>query len=209
MRKRRRKDEESPDCRWSVDLHPFEHEAPSKTGTWDETVELGDRGEWLWVGEVLDAALARHRKAGFLGVRSGQLPRGQAPVSATLLGRRQEAWVKLFKVCGGELGLPKTSDIPLYRLRDGGASHDTAHRVRTLDEVAKRGAWKAAASVARYAKPGRVNDEFGSLPEEVRVEVLRRSDGFKDRLRRWPWSKHKRPIVRDCGVLVPKAPRGR
>ena len=53
----------------------------------------------------------------------------------------QQTWVESFRAATQLLGLPADMDAHLYRLRHGGASHDTAHRVRSLDEVAKRGAW--------------------------------------------------------------------
>eukprot|EP00972_Heterocapsa_arctica_P021926 3226497-Heterocapsa_arctica.AAC.1 len=51
----------------------------------------------------------------------------------------------------------------LYRLRHGGASHDAAYRFRGLDAIQKRGSWRSATSVARYAKPARINQQMAAL----------------------------------------------
>ena len=195
IKKKRKAEDDDPDFRWTLNLHPFEHDSSSKTGTWDETVELGHRPSWQWVGRVLDVALAAHWRSRRLGVRAGQVPRGAAPIEETVLGMKQTDWVKLFRDAALELKLPKASDVHLYRLRHGGASHDTAHRVRTLDEVAKRGAWRSYAFVARYSKPGRVNDEFSDMPRVVRAEVLRRAEALPGRLQRWPLSMYKKLTV--------------
>lgn len=43
-----------------------------------------------------------------------------------------------------------------HMLRHSGASHDSFYSIRTIREIQVRGRWKAAASVARYKKPGRM-----------------------------------------------------
>jgi hypothetical protein len=46
--------------------------------------------------------------------------------------------------------------LTLYGLRHGGASHDRAVRARVLQEMLKRGGWKAFSSVTRYEKHARL-----------------------------------------------------
>ena len=43
-----------------------------------------------------------------------------------------------------------------HMLRHSGASHDAFYSIRSIREIQVRGRWKAAASVARYKKPGRM-----------------------------------------------------
>ena len=46
----------------------------------------------------------------------------------------------------------KIRDPSLYRLRHGGASHDAATRMRTLQEIKRRGRWASDTSLRRYEK---------------------------------------------------------
>ena len=55
-----------------------------------------------------------------------------------------------------------------YSLRHSGASHDTIHKIRSLQEVQKRGRWRAHRSVTRYEKGGRVGAEYVKIPRESR-----------------------------------------
>ena len=54
-----------------------------------------------------------------------------------------------FKLACHELGL---TDPSLYRLRQGGASHDAAARLRGIAEIKRRGRWAKDNSVRRYEK---------------------------------------------------------
>ena len=49
---------------------------------------------------------------------------------------------------------------------------DTAHRVRTLDEVRKRGRWQSAKSVSRYEKSGRLQDTWRELKDRQKTYLL-------------------------------------
>ncbi|CAE8586489.1 unnamed protein product [Polarella glacialis] len=50
-----------PQALWSLTLRPREFETPSKTGTWDETLLLGDVAGWEWLPAILTQALAACR----------------------------------------------------------------------------------------------------------------------------------------------------
>ena len=78
--------------------------------------------------------------------------------------------------------MPESAGVHLYRLRHGGASHDVAHRMRTLDEVQKRGSWRSKASVARYAKPARLNEQVLALPSDVQADLQRREKRLAQRM---------------------------
>ncbi len=63
----------------------------------------------------------------------------------------QAGWSSGMAASFAALGIPGQSAPRLHRRRHGGASHDVVVRKRTLDEVQKRGAWRTATSMARYA----------------------------------------------------------
>ena len=71
--------------------------------------------------------------------------------------------------------MPAANVPHLCRLRHGGASADVATKTRTLDEVQKRGAWRSQASVARYAKPARLNQQLNALPKPVLKDLQDRA----------------------------------
>ena len=50
-----------------------------------------------------------------------------------------------------------------YSLRHGGASHDRSTNSRSIQDVRKRGNWKAWQSVRRYEKSGRLGMELRKL----------------------------------------------
>ena len=54
-----------------------------------------------------------------------------------------------------------------YQLRHSGASHDRLHRLRSQDEVMKRGRWTTTQSVLRYEKHGRAQVAANSYRTEV------------------------------------------
>ena len=55
----------------------------------------------------------------------------------------------------------------LYSLRHGGASHDRATGARDLLEIQGRGQWRAASSLRRYEKSGRLSIELEKLAPAV------------------------------------------
>ena len=56
-----------------------------------------------------------------------------------------------------------------YCLRHGGASRDSLHRLRTMEQIKKQGRWKCDSSVGRYNKHARVVAEANKLPRRVRM----------------------------------------
>ena len=57
-----------------------------------------------------------------------------------------------------------------------------AARRRSLDEVQKRGAWRCQASVAKYAKPARLNQQVQALSVSVRGDLENRLETLKTAL---------------------------
>ena len=51
----------------------------------------------------------------------------------------------------------------LYQGRHSGASLDASRRLRSIEEIQKRGRWKTARSVSRYERGGRLQDTWRSL----------------------------------------------
>ena len=168
LKRPRGKEERKPQHRWCLNLHPQEGETSSKTGTWDETVELCDTEDWEWLEPLLTAGWSSQ-------VRRARAQHEAGRLETPLLGVEQRRWALLVAAAARRLGVPADQVVHLYRLRHGGASHDAASRSRSLTEVRKRGSWRSAASVARYAKPGRVNEQISKLPAPVRKEVERRA----------------------------------
>ena len=60
-------------------------------------------------------------------------------------------------------------DACLYQLRHGGASEDTLSARRNLLEVQERGRWSSHASVLRYRKAGRAQQEIHKMHPLLRA----------------------------------------
>ncbi len=97
----------------------------------------------------------------------------------------QRCWSRALQVAFLELQIPAANEPHLYRLRRRGASLDVAMKWRSLDEVQKRGAWRSTRSLARYAKPARINEQLAALDGGVLVELERREVELKRHLHRW------------------------
>jgi hypothetical protein len=134
-------------------LHPREEGVPSKTSAVDETVELGDVASYLWLGDVLEAAMA------------------WAPVGL-LGGCTLKEFTAALESAQVQLGLPPSRRYVAYQMRHGGASQDLSSLERSMEAVRKRGAWRTAASVMRYAKSARLNQQLHGLGEGVLEKVL-------------------------------------
>lgn len=63
-------------------------------------------------------------------------------------------------------------EIHMHPLRQAGASHDYARRVRSIEDIRRRRRWKAFNSVRRYEKGARVQQLLAALPEMVRSHAL-------------------------------------
>ncbi len=70
---------------------------------------------------------------------------------------------RALRAAAQDIGIPADNVPHFYFLKHGGASHDVAYRLRGLSAVEKRGAWKTTASVARYSKPVRLNEQIKAL----------------------------------------------
>ena len=151
---------------WTLTLHPWEGGSASKTAGWDETLHLGDVAAWAWLGPVLSKALSFAR-------RSNKL---QGKIASFTLAQWTAKLRSALDVIGcGEL-------FVLYLLRHGGASEDLAENHRSIESVKKRGAWKSDASVARYGKSGRINEQLSRLCPRLRLQVQELASRLPDML---------------------------
>lgn len=128
---------------WSVLLHPREDLAPSKTGSFDDSVPL-DLPEHPGVIAALSMLKARLRP------------------DEKLVPMNIATYERLFNQAATGAGVSGLDPLP-YCLRHTGPSHDRAENRRSLMEVKKRGRWASDASVRRYEKGGRVSQRLQTL----------------------------------------------
>ncbi|CAK0826393.1 unnamed protein product [Prorocentrum cordatum] len=136
---------------WTPLLHPEELLVPSKTGELDDPLPL-DAPELQWLAPALRDLKAR------LEPREPLWSFGYAQL-------REELENAL-----AVLGL-QSLGATLYCLRHGGASHDRIVGRRSLEEVAKRGRWRARLSVRRYEKHGRLALQVAKVPPVVQERL--------------------------------------
>lgn len=136
--------------RWASTLHDFDPDDlnPSKTGDFDESAII-DLLEWAWLGPAVF-----------------ELTRGRLPDDPLFLFTPLELGREMQSVARDELGtLPPPV---LYVWRHTAASVEFLEKLRTLNEVSRRGRWKSDSSVRRYEKGGRIGEEFARLPQATR-----------------------------------------
>jgi hypothetical protein len=148
------------DCA-SLLMHPFEAGKSSKTGSYDDTVPL-------------DLPEQQHLATALLALKKTRSPDDlMFDLSLNDLGR-------LFRTASLRLKLEALGPPVLYQLRHAGPSHDLARRLRSLAEVKKRGRWRSDASVARYAKGGRLGEQVQRLPARMVRHCQRCADGLHE-----------------------------
>ena len=133
---------------WSVTLHPRENLQSSKTGMFDESLQV-DVAPFLFLGRALRVLRQRLRP----GERVFPFSYG--------------TWARRFEDAAGRGGLRVLEPI-LYQLRHGGVSQDASSRARTTAEIKRRGRWLDDRSLTRYENGGRVAELLGRLPIAVR-----------------------------------------
>ena len=120
----------------------------TKAGDYDDTVTFGDTAS-ASAGRGFVAPLLMALKAAKRGT--------QRLLSLTLPQLDQ-----CFADAVAALGLQRLRATP-HCCRHGGASTDFSLKVRSLDEVQRRGRWKAHSSVRRYEKAGRLTRQLSFL----------------------------------------------
>ena len=138
---------------WSVLVADAELNEVTKTGGSDESVVLDSK-----LTKFLDSPL-NHLKAG--------------PQESPLWDFEYPELIKQFKQAAGKVGVPKRTP---YQLRHSGPSWDRLHKLRSLEEVKRRGKWKQMLSVMRYEKHATLTSEFQKLTASMRLHHLRCAD---------------------------------
>lgn len=134
---------------WGVVIGLEEDSIPSKSGEFDECVFADSPGR----SDVnLILALLSRRKLG----RHVSLfhPLTAKQYNSQIQSSAAKAGLSSFR-------------LTAHHLRHSGASHDAYYKVRTLKEIQTRGRWKAANSVNRYRKPGRMLLSQASVTRHV------------------------------------------
>ena len=123
---------------WGVVIAPEEEGVPSKAGEFDDCI-LFNTSSRQDVNLVVQQLVARCKKSACEVFDSLTLAQYTANIhqATTNLGIRH-------------------LQLTPHGLRHSGASHDSYHKIRDIKEIQFRGRWKAAESVRRYKKPGRM-----------------------------------------------------
>ena len=156
-------------------LQPHERETASKTGEYDESI-IVDNVQFKFV-------------EGILSRRSRRLAS-----DAPLFILAYPLWARQFHEASLVAGLAPLGPPTLYQCRHGGASHELLARQRPLDEIRKRGRWRTDASVARYEKGGRIQQQLGRLPERL-LHHLRRCERRVGAILQGTWLPSAAPVV--------------
>ena len=131
----------------------------TKSGDYDDTIVLGDEA-------------SQRAGRGWVAALVAQLSK-QGSAETALLDLTLPIWERAFQRAVVGLGLERLRISP-HCLRHGAASSDFASKFRRLDELQRRGRWKAAASVRRYEKCGRLSGQVAMMSAELldRAAVL-------------------------------------
>ena len=124
---------------WSLILHPQEGRSRSKTGNVDETILLNS-ARLRWMAPVLRQI-------------------HQGPPESYILNLTYPEFSRQFSEVADAL---EVAVVP-YQGRHSGPSIDRAERVRSAEEIQKRGRWKHHRSVTRYEKAGLLQKSWQEL----------------------------------------------
>ena len=142
--------------KWAVVICPSTEDATTKTGTQDDTLEVGTPGSNRgWLCSLLRAATKRANND-----------------DALLFPLTLAEFEKVFATAVKALDLQHLKVTP-HCLRHGGASTDVYFQWLDLLAVQQRGRWVASSSVLRYSKHGRLLRQLRSLDgERLRTATL-------------------------------------
>ncbi|CAE8613278.1 unnamed protein product, partial [Polarella glacialis] len=117
---------------WSLVLSPKTEGVPTKVGEFDDSLIVGSTGR-EWVSQIAELLWRK------------SLP------NALFFPFSLREIEKVFKLATTALSVMLLHVTP-RSLRHGGPSHDVYFNIRNLDQVQRRGFWKALSSVRRYEK---------------------------------------------------------
>ena len=134
---------------WSVLLRSQELEVPTKTGEYDDTAIWNVKGM-----EFMEAVFGRLRN-------EKKLDKIWTLDYLKLLS--------MLKACAVKL---QVEGLVPCSLRHSATSHDALHKLRTLQEIQKRGRWRAHQSVTRYEKGGQIWEYLELYGASLKIWLL-------------------------------------
>lgn len=144
-------------------LHPYERSIPSKTGVFEDCIEL-DLAEHQFLEPSLrglKTTLGADERTDNIG-----LPE----------------YERRFKVAAADEGIASLQDVP-YTLRQSGPSADRPSQKRSMAGVKKRGRWMSDASVTPHKKSGRILQRMATLKRATQLRCGRAESGITSILR--------------------------
>ena len=139
-------------------VSPEEREARTKQGCFDLTVVLDDVRDPQLGRDLLEQKRERLLRAGV----KEEDDTGEISLWSFRAAQFSAAWSSAIE----HLALGSLCTTP-YQNRHGGPSRDIQLKLRTMEEVQKRGHWKAASSLRNYEKAGRLHKVVAAIPEGV------------------------------------------
>lgn len=144
-----------------VILAPFERGESSKTGIYDEVLILEDtRASFL--GPIV-CSLAKQKEL-------------QEGPEVSMWGFNARKYLQIWRACVGALDVASLATSP-YQNRHGGASRDHLMRLRSVQEIQRRGRWACDTSARIYDKPGRLQQVLNKMQGDLQPfgEYVRRN----------------------------------
>ena len=127
----------------------FESGVPTKNGVFDHSVELDDT-RWPWLAKTMLGRRVLCQKEG--------RPR--------IFSFSAKDYTMEFKKCLSQLKI-KVALVP-YQARHGGSSRDSALKLRSKEDIRRRGNWLSTNMDRRYAKPAMIQSALEESPDRVR-----------------------------------------
>lgn len=134
-------------CRnWSLLLSPEEGGIRTKVGEFDASIILNSPWSIPWAIRMFEMLKEGHP-------------------TEPLWDFTYDEYTKEFNRAAEKLGL----EITPYQTRHSGPSIDRARKLRSQQEVQRRGQWKSQSSVQRYEKSARLASNFEALPQALQT----------------------------------------
>ena len=133
------------------------------TGTWSILTSLTETSDISKTGTKDDAVLLDSPFLDFIEPVLRRLAKG--PPLAPVWTFTYPEYLEVFNQCAKDL---KVEVVP-YQARHSGPSIDYAAKLRTLEEIRKRGNWASRKSVTRYEKGGRLAASWNLLSPSTQM----------------------------------------
>jgi hypothetical protein len=136
---------------YAINLHSQDRFERSKVGVSDESLLL-DMPALPWYGRMLSRLQTQGPRQPLLGIPYREV-------------KRQ------FETAQLEIGFKRVSYV-LYQARHGGPSHDRREKLRTMEEVKRRGRWESDRSLKRYEAHAKVQQEENAEGQAIQNQAL-------------------------------------